>query len=162
MWRYFVLNFCVLKKGKGARQNNGSSCKTPNANDTSKTRNQRETLTRRDGLNDRAELAAAAAGDPAPTKNLLDDSTGVADDEGGAAVTTSATATKLSRARIAATHQARWRLSPSYMHSFSVTENYFVLIEQPLVVSMTKAAKVHLTHKALVDTLQWYNESVGI
>ena len=26
---------------------------------------------------------------------------------------------------------------PSYMHSFSVTENYFVMIEQPLTVSVT-------------------------
>ena len=35
----------------------------------------------------------------------------------------------------------RWNLNPGYMHSFAVTENYFVLIEQPLCINITKMAK---------------------
>ena len=30
--------------------------------------------------------------------------------------------------------RSRWLLHPSYMHSFAVTDNYFVLVEQPMVV----------------------------
>ncbi|CAG0914101.1 unnamed protein product [Notodromas monacha] len=69
---------------------------------------------------------------------------------------------RVTRAKIVATHQARWRLSPSYMHSFCITKHYFIIIEQPLVVSMAKAAKVHVTQRALVETMQWYNEPTYI
>ena len=37
--------------------------------------------------------------------------------------------------------QTRWRMSPGYMHSFSVTDNYYVLIEQPLCINIPKMAR---------------------
>ncbi|XP_015113164.1 carotenoid isomerooxygenase isoform X2 [Diachasma alloeum] len=40
-------------------------------------------------------------------------------------------------ASIVASLPARWKLNPSYMHTFGITENYFIIIEQPLAVSMT-------------------------
>ena len=44
---------------------------------------------------------------------------------------------------------------PSYMHSFSVTENYFVLIEQPLTVSVTAVISAVLKGKPLSSALRW-------
>lgn len=37
-------------------------------------------------------------------------------------------------ATIVAEIPARWQMNPSYMHSFAITENYFIIIEQPLKV----------------------------
>ncbi|XP_047530293.1 carotenoid isomerooxygenase-like [Vanessa atalanta] len=37
---------------------------------------------------------------------------------------------------IVGSSKPRWRFNPAYMHSFGVTENYFVIIEQPLVISL--------------------------
>lgn len=43
--------------------------------------------------------------------------------------------------RTVATLKCRWPLDPGYMHSFAVTENYFVLIEQPMTVNVVKLLK---------------------
>ena len=45
--------------------------------------------------------------------------------------------------------------NPSYMHSFSVTENFYVLIEQPLSVSVTKAASAMIKGRPLSSALSW-------
>ena len=37
--------------------------------------------------------------------------------------------------------RCRWMLEPGYMHSFAVTENYFILIEQPMTVHAPTLAK---------------------
>ena len=37
--------------------------------------------------------------------------------------------------------RSRWMLEPGYMHSFAVTDNYFILIEQPLTVHAPTLAK---------------------
>ena len=44
---------------------------------------------------------------------------------------------------------------PSYMHSFSVTKNYYVLIEQPLTVSVGRVIKAILKGKSLSTALRW-------
>ncbi|KAK5649039.1 hypothetical protein RI129_003931 [Pyrocoelia pectoralis] len=46
--------------------------------------------------------------------------------------------TMFERARVVATIPARWRLHPSYMHSFGITKNYFVIVEQPLTLAVPK------------------------
>lgn len=43
--------------------------------------------------------------------------------------------------QIVARVRSRWLLEPGYMHSFSVTENYFILIEQPLTVNAPTLAR---------------------
>ena len=40
----------------------------------------------------------------------------------------------LSGGQAVARVRARWLMEPGYMHSFAVTENYYILIEQPLTV----------------------------
>lgn len=49
----------------------------------------------------------------------------------------------------------RSRKEPSYMHSFSITESYFVLIEQPLSVSLKAVLGSMLMGKPLVNALKW-------
>ncbi|XP_037071797.1 carotenoid isomerooxygenase-like [Pollicipes pollicipes] len=62
------------------------------------------------------------------------------------------------RAELVASVGARWSLHPSYMHSFSVTERYFVLIEQPLTVSTVEICKTLLQQQPLVSALRWFDE----
>ncbi len=42
---------------------------------------------------------------------------------------------------VVARARSRWLLEPGYMHSFAVTENYIILIEQPLTVHAPSLAK---------------------
>ncbi|XP_064118691.1 uncharacterized protein LOC135223800 [Macrobrachium nipponense] len=66
------------------------------------------------------------------------------------------------QAQIVGSVGARWRLNPCYMHSFSMTENYWVIIEQPLVVSVPKILRVVIKQDALIDALQWYEKETKI
>lgn len=44
------------------------------------------------------------------------------------------------------------------MHTFGMTENYFIIVEQPLSVSMMKMVKARLLKKPLVSTLKWFQD----
>ncbi|KAK7068323.1 Beta,beta-carotene 9',10'-oxygenase [Halocaridina rubra] len=70
--------------------------------------------------------------------------------------------TPFDQAQIVGSVNARWRLNPCYMHSFAMTENYFIIIEQPLVVSVAKMIKVVLKQDALIDALQWWERETKI
>ncbi|XP_069356352.1 LOW QUALITY PROTEIN: carotenoid isomerooxygenase-like [Maniola hyperantus] len=61
-------------------------------------------------------------------------------------------------AEIVNTIEPRWRLNPSYMHSFGVTENYFVLIEQPMSISLLTILKNHFFKNSFSNCLNWYPE----
>ncbi|KAI8422522.1 hypothetical protein MSG28_006333 [Choristoneura fumiferana] len=50
------------------------------------------------------------------------------------------------RAHVVGTMKPRWPLHPAYMHTFGVTENYFVIVEQPLSVSL-----MGVTHIVLIS-----------
>lgn len=52
----------------------------------------------------------------------------------------------------------RWPINPSYMHAFAVTDNYIIIIEQPLCISLVKMAHLTITHGALTDALVWYDK----
>lgn len=55
---------------------------------------------------------------------------------------------------------ARWQINPSYMHSFAMTENYFILIEQPLGISMIESIKAKYLKRPLASIFKWFqNES---
>ncbi|XP_050716720.1 carotenoid isomerooxygenase-like [Eriocheir sinensis] len=66
------------------------------------------------------------------------------------------------QARVVGTVAARWLLNPCYMHSFAMTDNYWVIIEQPLVVSVAKILKVLVKQDALIDALQWWEKETKI
>lgn len=50
---------------------------------------------------------------------------------------------------------------PSYMHSFSITKSFFVLIEQPLSVSLKRVLSSLISGKPLVGALKWRQKMVS-
>ena len=60
-----------------------------------------------------------------------------------------------SHCRSLASRRCSRMFHPSYMHSFSVTKNYYVLIEQPLTVSVGRVIKAILKGKSLSTALRW-------
>jgi hypothetical protein len=53
---------------------------------------------------------------------------------------------------------ARWPLHPAYMHTFGITDNYFVIVEQPLSVSVPAVIKSHFLNEPLIANLKWYQD----
>ncbi|XP_065336066.1 carotenoid isomerooxygenase [Cloeon dipterum] len=51
---------------------------------------------------------------------------------------------------------ARWGLNPSYMHTFGITENYFVIIEQPLTISVPAMIKNTILGEPMMANMRWY------
>ncbi|XP_042204279.1 carotenoid isomerooxygenase-like [Homarus americanus] len=68
----------------------------------------------------------------------------------------------LKQGKIVATVPARWRLSPAYMHSMAMTENYAILIEQPLAVSLSELLSDIVSNAPFIDGLKWHNDPVLI
>lgn len=62
---------------------------------------------------------------------------------------------KLEGASVAATVVSRWRAALPYLHSFAMTENYWVIVEQPLVLSLSKMVQQYVTFGRLMDGLSW-------
>ncbi|XP_072938573.1 carotenoid isomerooxygenase-like [Epargyreus clarus] len=60
------------------------------------------------------------------------------------------------KAHIVSTVAPRRTMYPSYMHSFGVTENHFVLIEQPLSLSLYSFIQNQLYKEAFSTCLKWY------
>ncbi|RZC35697.1 carotenoid isomerooxygenase [Asbolus verrucosus] len=61
-------------------------------------------------------------------------------------------------ASIVAGIPARWPFHPSYMHTFGVTENYFIVVEQPLSISLGGLVVVKLRNEPLADCFRWYQD----
>ncbi|CAG5135519.1 unnamed protein product, partial [Candidula unifasciata] len=53
---------------------------------------------------------------------------------------------------------SRWKLNVAYTHSFGMTKNYFVHIEQPYVISVPKIATMAMRHSSLADCIRCYPE----
>ena len=45
---------------------------------------------------------------------------------------------KIENSNIEASVQSRWKLNPGYMHSFGITDNYFILAETPMCFDVKK------------------------
>ncbi|ALC46793.1 ninaB [Drosophila busckii] len=61
-------------------------------------------------------------------------------------------------AHVVATLPCRWKLHPGYMHTFGLTEHYFIIVEQPLSVSLTEYIKTQLYSQNLSACLKWYED----
>lgn len=57
---------------------------------------------------------------------------------------------------------ARWKLNPCYMHSFGITENYFVIIEQPLVLSAIDILRSVLLKQSMIHAIKWYKNETNL
>lgn len=53
---------------------------------------------------------------------------------------------------------ARWPLHPGYMHSFGGTASYWVLVEQPLSVSVPAMVRGQLSGEPMAGSLRWFPE----
>ncbi|KAK5649129.1 hypothetical protein RI129_004021 [Pyrocoelia pectoralis] len=67
------------------------------------------------------------------------------------------------QAQIVAGIPARWPLHPSYMHTFGITKNYFVIVEQPLSVAVPQMLMNKFMNKPFHGVMKWYeNEQTQI
>ncbi|CAH1376481.1 carotenoid isomerooxygenase-like [Tenebrio molitor] len=67
------------------------------------------------------------------------------------------------QARIVAKIPARWPMHPSYMHSFGMTENYFIIVEQPLNIFVGSMLMTKLQDAPPINSFRFYqNENTQI
>ncbi|XP_045768128.1 carotenoid isomerooxygenase-like [Maniola jurtina] len=62
------------------------------------------------------------------------------------------------KAEIVGSVKPRWKLNPAYMHSFGITENYFIIIEQPLCISLVNMMRRVIFPDAFSTALVSYPE----
>ncbi|XP_025830261.1 carotenoid isomerooxygenase isoform X2 [Agrilus planipennis] len=65
-------------------------------------------------------------------------------------------------ARIVASVPAPWPLNPSYMHTFGISDNYFVMIQQPFSVSITGLVTALVVNRPTSSALRWYEKEQTI
>jgi len=67
------------------------------------------------------------------------------------------------QATIVASVPSRWLLNPSYMHTFGITENFFIIVEQPLSISFVKMTRSYFKQEPMINSFKWHeNKSVCI
>ncbi|XP_045583182.1 beta,beta-carotene 15,15'-dioxygenase [Procambarus clarkii] len=62
------------------------------------------------------------------------------------------------QAEIVATIPCQWKMRPSYYHSFGITDNYFIFVEQPFVFNLKKLIFNYYTGKPYIGALEWHPE----
>lgn len=60
--------------------------------------------------------------------------------------------------KIVAKLPSRWKFHPSYMHSFGLTKRYFVIVEQPLNISVPLILLAKLKNEPTASTLKWFDK----
>ncbi|XP_055612712.1 carotenoid isomerooxygenase isoform X2 [Uranotaenia lowii] len=59
-------------------------------------------------------------------------------------------------AHIVASVPARWKFHPGYMHTFGITENFFIIVEQPLSVSVPSMLMSQIKNEPMAASLKWF------
>ncbi|GAB0096141.1 Carotenoid isomerooxygenase [Sergentomyia squamirostris] len=59
-------------------------------------------------------------------------------------------------AKVVASQPPRWKLNPGYMHTFGITDNYYILIEQPLSVSVRTMVYCQVRNEPMMAALKWF------
>lgn len=62
----------------------------------------------------------------------------------------------LEQAEIVASVPCQWRMYPSYYHSFGMSDEYFIFVEQPFVFSLRKFLFNHFLGKPYLGAIEWY------
>lgn len=66
------------------------------------------------------------------------------------------------QAEVVASVPSRWTLNPSYMHTFGMTENYYIIIEQPWAVNLITSMFSQFKSFPMAHCLKWHeNENVS-
>jgi hypothetical protein len=60
------------------------------------------------------------------------------------------------RATVVGGVAARWSMHPCYMHTFGITENFFVIVEQPLSVSVPAMVRNTFSGEPMIANLKWF------
>lgn len=55
---------------------------------------------------------------------------------------------------------ARWKLNPCHMHSFGLTENYVVLLEQPLTIDVKAMVANTIREKPFIGGMEWMDNKL--
>lgn len=70
--------------------------------------------------------------------------------------------TMFDSATIVASVPSRWTFNPSYMHTFGITDNYFIIIEQPLAIAFVTLFACQLRNDPMYSAFKWHaNEYVS-
>ena len=64
----------------------------------------------------------------------------------------------LSKMTILATIPSSWKVNFSYYHSFGMSENYLVFIEQPMMVNSMKLIASQIKGKCMHECMTWNPE----
>ncbi|XP_060080497.1 carotenoid-cleaving dioxygenase, mitochondrial-like [Ylistrum balloti] len=64
--------------------------------------------------------------------------------------------------KVVASVKSRWKLNPGYYHSFAVTENYYVFVEQPLVINVLKILTARIRGLRIPDCLDYWPDEKAI
>lgn len=66
------------------------------------------------------------------------------------------------QASLVSTIPCQWKMKPSYYHSFGMTENYFIFVEQPFVLNLKTFLINVLIGKSFLGATEWHGkEKVG-
>ncbi|XP_046673753.1 carotenoid isomerooxygenase-like [Homalodisca vitripennis] len=61
-------------------------------------------------------------------------------------------------AEMVASVKARWPLHPSYMHTFGLTEHFYVIVEQPLAISVPNMVKSQLLGQPMCSCFRFFKD----
>jgi len=64
--------------------------------------------------------------------------------------------------RVVAKIPARWKFTPSYYHSFGITENFYVFVEAPLCINVLEALKNKMLLRPGGDVIQWQEDQPAL
>ncbi|XP_042877541.1 beta,beta-carotene 15,15'-dioxygenase-like [Penaeus japonicus] len=62
----------------------------------------------------------------------------------------------IQQAEIVSAIPCQWKMYPSYYHSFGITENYFIFVEQPYVFNLKRFLLNHYMGKPYFSAVEWY------
>ena len=56
---------------------------------------------------------------------------------------------------------ARWKLNPCHMHTFAVTDNYVVLLEQPLTIDVKAMVANTMYDRPFIGGMEWMKNKMA-
>ncbi|KAI5749901.1 hypothetical protein M8J76_011276 [Diaphorina citri] len=66
------------------------------------------------------------------------------------------------RVKLVTSVPVRWKFHPGYMHTFAMTPHYFIIVEQPLSISVPRLIKNSVTNRPLATCLKFFEKQSTI
>lgn len=64
----------------------------------------------------------------------------------------------LDQAKVVTKIPCKHKLQPSYYHSFGITENYYIFVEQPFVLNLKKFLLNAYLGKSFLAAMEWHSK----